>query len=382
MDLSGRAGDTRPTVVFVGAFGGGSGRGVYGGQIAACRGILESRAARGIRWLTVDSTMTSIPPPPLWRRAGSAFRRMVRVWGLLGRERVDGMLVFTADGWSFLEKGWLAVLGRMAGVQVVLAPRSGMLIDDLESGPVWRRALWRLLFRAPHLIVCQSESWADFFSKQLGRDPEELPVIRNGVVLPEKAEKHRAMPADGNLRLLYLGWLESFKGPQVLAGAFLRLWQRHPGLHLHICGSGSAEGVLRELLVEPLACGRVSMSGWVEGRTKEAAWTGAGCFVLPSLREGSPNALLEAMAHGVPVIATAVGAVPEILSGGRFGLLVPPGDAGALAEAIEKFLLEPEEAGQRALRALEHLREHHDAERIAGQWTGLFRRERAPAQAG
>jgi glycosyltransferase involved in cell wall biosynthesis len=364
--------DFRPNVVFVGAFGGVVGSKVVGGQIAACRGILESQAARSVRWMTVDSTMLSIPPPSLWRRAIGAARRVLLVLKLLWCERVDGLLVFSADDWSFLEKGCMAVAGRLRGVRVVLAPRSGMLIDDLDCGPAWRRTLWRLLFRAPHVIVCQSQSWADFFANRLERSADELPVIRNGIGVLGGETRLPVRAKGAKCRLLYLGWFESFKGPQVLAEAFLAIWQDHPELHLCICGSGTLEPEMRRLLAEPLAQGRAELPGWVTAEEKRVQIAAASCLVLPSLREGSPNALLEAMERGLPVIASGVGAVPEMLGNGGFGLVVPPSDPTALAVAIREVLALPEEAAVRARLAREHVRENHDMEKNAARWTELF----------
>lgn len=322
--------------------------------------------------MTVDSTMVSIPPPPLWRRAIGAARRFLLVLKLLWWERVDGLLVFSADDWSFLEKGCMAVAGRLRGVRVVLAPRSGMLIDDLDHGSSWRRALWRLLFRAPHIIVCQSQSWADFFATRLSRSADELPVIRNGIRLVAVETGLPARVRGADCQLLYLGWLESFKGPQVLAEAFLALWQDYPELSLCICGAGTLEPEMRRVLSEPLAQGRAQLAGWVDTEKKRVQLAAANCLVLPSLREGSPNALLEAMEWGLPVIASGVGAVPEMLGNGRFGIVVPPADASALAVAIREVLAHPEQAAVRARLAREHVRENHDLEKNAARWTELF----------
>lgn len=358
-------------MVFIGAFGG-SRPAVYGGQIAACRALLASRAAARVRWVLVDSTMASVPAPPLWRRGVAAARRLVRVAWLLGSSRVDGMLIFTADGASFLEKGLMAAMGRVAGPRVVLAPRSGILADDLDNGSRVRRALWRLLFRFPHVIVCQSASWADFFAVRLGRNRAQLPVIRNGVELVPIDRRTCRTDAAAPFRLLYLGWLESYKGPLVLADAFLALWRDHPQLSLDFCGTGSQERPLRAALAEPIAAGRVRLVGWVDGPAKRVQLDSADCLVLPSLREGAPNAVLEAMASGVPVVASDVGAVGEMLGGGHFGLVVPAGDALALAAAIRSVLLDPLAAAHRAQEGWQHLHEKHDVETTGEQWVGLF----------
>ena len=365
----------RPVVVFIGAFGGLTGvappPGVHGGQLAACRGILESVAAQEVEWLLVDSTMASIPPPPLAIRARAAALRVARVLWLIATRQVDGLLIFTADGASFLEKGVTGMIGRVLGKYVVLAPRSGMLIDDLESGSWAKRQVWRALFRAPQILVCQSWSWAEYFSRKIGRDVRTMKIIRNGVRLLERSSGCRP-PSAAKVTFLFMGWLEPFKGPQVLAAAFRLVAQRHPTARLRICGQGTMDRELRESLRAELDAGRVEFMGWVAGDDREASWQQADCLVLPSLREGAPNALLEAMERRLPVIGAAAGAIPDMLQNGELGAVVPPNDIPALASAMAEFVRRPERAAERARRARLYLEENHDLERTAEKWVALF----------
>lgn len=282
------------------------------------------------------------------------------------------MLIFTSSGMSLVEKTLIAAMGRLFGVRVALAPRSGLLIDSLDSGSLWRRRLWRALLRTPNMIVCQSNYWALFFAERLGRDSSELPVIRNGINTGATVNS-KLRKSTEPCRLLYLGWLESYKGPELLARAFLKLWREHPLLHLCICGSGSLDHELRRLLLEPTSEGRVRFAGWVDGEEKASLLANSHCLVLPSLREGSPNALLEAISSGMPVIGTAVGAVPEILQDGELGLLIDPNNIDALIEAIENIVREPEAAIEKARRARDFVAANHNMETIAEQWVGLFR---------
>ena len=102
--------------------------------------------------------------------------------------------------------------------------------------------------------------------------------------------------------------------------------------------------------------GRTEFLGWLRGRPLDLEYARASLFVLPSRTEGLPLALLEAMWHGVPCIATTVGAVPEVLANGA-GALVPPEDVDSLADTIRALLEDPERAaalgaeGARRVRA-------------------------------
>ena len=368
----------RPVVIFVGAFGGTGISEVVGGQLAACRALLESRAAREVEWRLIDSTMLSIPPPSFAIRVKAAVKRVVRVLWLVSREQISCILLFTADGMSFLEKGTIGALGRLLGKHVVLAPRSGMLIDDLVTGPWVRRLLWRVLFCAPNVVVCQSDSWARFFAVRLRTGGQRLEVIRNGIRIVERQRVQRTLSKHGAVTFLYLGWLERFKGPDILAAAFLKIHRSYPEVRLRICGRGTLDRELREHLREASECGQVEFAGWVEGGTKEDALNQSDCLVLPSLREGAPNVVLEALERGLPVICTRVGAVPEMLQLGRLGTLVTPGSIEEMATALENFIHNPCAAIRVACEARSYVKEVHDLEKTGEQWVSLVRSRRSP----
>jgi glycosyltransferase involved in cell wall biosynthesis len=167
-------------------------------------------------------------------------------------------------------------------------------------------------------------------------------LVPNGIdVDAVRAEAGRARAAlraewglaDGDLAVLTLGRLSPEKGQRVLLEAFARLKPEEAArARLFVVGDGAERAALETLAQSTGADGRVTFLGW---RTDPHRCLGAAdLFVLPSLREGLPLALLEAMAVGLPIVATAVGGVPEALDHGEAGLLVPPSDPTALAEAL------------------------------------------------
>ena len=101
-------------------------------------------------------------------------------------------------------------------------------------------------------------------------------------------------------------------------------------------------------------------------------------FVLASVAEGMPRVILEAMAAGVPCVATAVGGIPEVLADGRLGFLVPPRDAGTLAEAMVKAATLPEHDRQDLIeRARRHVQEHYSHDVVRSKLAKLYEREYA-----
>ncbi|HNW60206.1 MAG TPA: glycosyltransferase family 4 protein [bacterium] len=170
-----------------------------------------------------------------------------------------------------------------------------------------------------------------------------IPVIANGVALPPPLPQdwQRSMPhqlgcSPAALILGCVARLAPEKGHLHLLQAFAGLTRRLPRpLELLLIGDGPERPSLQQRCRELGIAGQVHFLG--HRAEVPSLLPELDLFILPSLGEGVPLALLEAMAAGLPAIATAVGGVPEVLDSGRAGLLVPPGDSAALAAAIESL---------------------------------------------
>jgi glycosyltransferase involved in cell wall biosynthesis len=146
-----------------------------------------------------------------------------------------------------------------------------------------------------------------------------------------------------------VGWLTDVKGHTYLIEAVAKLKQDFPALHLVIIGSGDRHDAL---LQQAESAGLRDAVHFLGHRDDiESCLAGMDLFVLPSLNEGMGRALIEAMAAGLPVIASHVGGIPAVIRHERTGLLVPPGDANALAVALRRLLDRPEWAAQLGVAA-------------------------------
>jgi glycosyltransferase involved in cell wall biosynthesis len=192
--------------------------------------------------------------------------------------------------------------------------------------------------------------WADRFAIiPSGIDIDRFKqVLKAGKVMPEWFD----CPPDA-IVIGSVGWLTDIKGHRFLVDAVARLKQEHPHLHLVILGSG---GQYDALLHQARNAG-ISQSVHLVGHREdvERALAGMDGFVLPSLNEGMGRALIEAMAAGLPVIASRVGGIPALIKHEKNGLLVPAGDSLALAVAVRRILSDPPWArtlGQNAMQSI------------------------------
>ncbi len=241
-----------------------------------------------------------------------------------------------------------------------------------ENYPDWTRGRNRLqlfchirdealaLRHARHLFSF-TENTRRYVIRRFGIPEERVTAI--GVGCPHRASAPREHLDP--LKLLYVGHEFERKGGQYLYEAFTRLRQEHPGLSLTVVGGDADDppaGVIR--------LGKVSDPAQMNRLYQEA-----GAFILPSLCDPSPLVIVEAMHHGLPVVATRVDGIPEMVLDGKTGLLVPPRDSTALAAAIDSLIHRAEGerlAMGRAGKA--HAKEHFDWERTGEKaWEVLQR---------
>lgn len=216
-------------------------------------------------------------------------------------------------------------------------------------------------YQEARVHIAVSEANRRVLVHDYGLPAERLVVIPNNVDIdvfaPPTADRRRAARAALNLgderALLTLARLHEQKGLDILLDAAAQVpagdWT------LLIAGVGPLEDDLKRQAAELGLGDRVRWLGWCDDSV--AALAAADLFVLPSRYEGQPIALLEAMAAGVPVLATAVAGTPEALDDGRLGTLAPPEDPAALAHALRRFLageLPDRTAAARAQVALNH----------------------------
>lgn len=199
-------------------------------------------------------------------------------------------------------------------------------------------------------VICLSDSWKRFFL--LHFRPRYLMVLPNTV--EQVATRRHREPV--KVIFLFMGKIGERKGIyDLLKAAAMLLPQYDKQFEIWIGGDGSTQ-VLHVLAESMGLTETVFYKGWVTGHAKEELFGKATVFVLPSYHEGLPVSILEAMSHSLPVIATDVGGIPELVANGESGLLVKAGDKAALSAAMQQFILDRELAKQMGTVAADIIR--------------------------
>lgn len=292
-------------------------------------------------WMTQRARAAELP---VWLEPQKQGLDLGWIWRFarrLRRERID--VLHTHEFAMNVFGGLASRLARVASLSTIHGKH---WIADRQR----RAAAYRILRRLGVPIVCVSEDLATFLVEGLGVLREQLVLVHNGIVLPapgaapEQSAARRALdiPPDGAL-LVAVGNLYPVKDHATLIRALPKL----PGVRVAIAGRGEEEENLRRLSVELDVSDRVHLLGLRDDVDRVLA--SADLFVQPSLSEGLPLAILEAMAFGLPVLASRVGGMAEAVADGETGLLVEPGDAEGLAEGARRLLADPQ--GMKAMGA-------------------------------
>jgi glycosyltransferase involved in cell wall biosynthesis len=218
------------------------------------------------------------------------------------------------------------------------------------------------LCRRADAVIVPSRAIAERLIADLRFPRGKIVVIPNGVSIP-------AHPRTGGERVGTVTTLEPVKALDVFLRAAARLARERAGLGFAIYGNGSERERLLDLGHELSLADRLEMPGAVE---REVAFGELAVFVLSSYMENCPMALLEAMAAGVPAVATSVGGVPEIAHG--VVRLVAPGDEDGLAAAVSSLLDDPDAARSQAEAARERVAEIYSSAANADATLGLYER--------
>jgi len=320
-------------------------------------------------------------------------RKLTLPGARLGHRNGDAMLWSIArplrrihERWPFdvvhahmlVPDGWAAAqVGESLRVPVVATAHRADVLDVPARGPRSRAQVADAVARIDQ--VCAVSAAIGDAAAALAAPRRPVAVVPNGadtrVFAPRGAAEARArlgLPADGPI-VSYVGKLVPRKGVDTLVEAMGVLARRPEGAPLLVAaGIGEMRPDLERRAAELGVAGRVRFVGKV-AHDDVGWWMAAGdLFVLPSLSEGLPTVVCEAMNCGRAVVATAVDGTPEIVRDGRTGLLVPPGDAPALADALARVLHEPGLARAMGAEALRIGRAEYTWEANARTMTGIY----------
>jgi glycosyltransferase involved in cell wall biosynthesis len=241
-----------------------------------------------------------------------------------------------AERGSVYRKATLLFAAKLVGARVLLHLHAAQIVALHDTMPWVGRRLLRAMFRSSDRVVVLGEVWRRWVIDTFAVAPHAVTVLRNGV--PATMVAHVPRPPGHPFRLLFLGNLLQRKGIADLLHALAT--PDGSSVALTVAGGGPVE-TYRHMAETLGIADRVQFTGWVDQATARTLLAASDALVLPAYDEGLPLVILEAMATGVPVICTPVGAIPEVFEDRRTALFVPPGDRGALASTIALLCDDP-----------------------------------------
>lgn len=284
---------------------------------------------------------------------------------LLTDRRISIVHIHGAANASFHRCRVLIRLAKWFGKKVILHEHAADFKEFFENSTD-KTQIAATLRSIDHLIVL-SESWKLYF-ESIGVPAEKIIVLNNPVEAPDNPTPHAAHTP---LRLLYLGEISNRKGAFDLLQAIAdnRNYFSHK-LELRM-GGNIVDGDIRAFIRENNMQDFVSYLGWVAGSAKESLLRWADLYILPSYNEGLPVAILEAMSHGIPVISTPVGGIPEIVHNGSNGTIVQPGNTDEITTALKYYIENPDVVAQQGRQSISDVQPYFPAE-VFGKLRNIY----------
>ena len=324
----------------------------------------------GQRILRTDVEIYALNKP-----AGKALGTYVQLWRLLRRIRPD--IVHTRN-LATLEG---QVPAFFAGIKGRVHGEHGWDMANLSGGNQRHRWLRKLIRPFVQQYIALSRDLQAYLERSIGVDSSRLTQIYNGVddsrfSPDDSADNDLPWPKGGVFVFGTVGRLQAVKDQLTLVRAFAHLRLNHEAeaakARLVIVGDGPQFAPLQQAIQQAGLGDKV----WLTGSRDDIPhlMRSMNVFVLPSLSEGISNTILEAMACGLPVIATQVGGNPELITVGETGSLVPAADYQQLAQEMAKYLLDPEMAGRCGKHARADVERRFGLNRMMEQYVGVYRR--------
>lgn len=317
------------------------------------------------RWQTEHLVTHRDGPAPV--KIGTFALALARYLRMLVLRRPALVHLHMSSYGSFVRKALLLWLAVARGVPVLVHVHGSEFttFHDRLPGPL--QAIVRATLERSAVVVALGEAWAQRL--RVIAPAARVVTIPNAVPVPAAAQRER-----GPVRVVFLGEIGERKGAFTLLEAWAKATAAAPSGTAQLIMAGD-RGVqrARRLIDELGISGSANVSSWLDPAEVAELLAGAEVFVLPSRSEGQPIALLEAMAHGVCVVTTGVGGIPEIVEDGRSGLLVAVDDVAGLAAALQRVLGDEQLRRRMGDAARQRVLDRFSIDTVAGRFDHLYR---------
>jgi len=291
------------------------------------------------------------------------YRRLLDIVSTLVRRRgsADVIVLQVYGERSFVVEDIASWLGRRFGKRIVMFLHGGTLPTFMPRFPNWTR---RVLGRADALVAPST-----FLARAVAAQGFSAQVIPNVIDLSAYPYRHRETVSP---RLLWMRHFYSYYNPEMAVRVLAKLRTTMPGATLVMAGKDRGnEADVRRLAHELGLDGAISFPGFLDTQSKMREGNAADVFLNTNSIDNMPVSVIEACAMGLPVVATNVGGIPDLLTDGETALLVRDGDVDAMVRAINRLLTEPGLAAMLSVNG-RRLAERSSWEQVRPSWERLL----------
>jgi len=259
---------------------------------------------------------------------------------LLTHPQLKLVHIHTASKGSFARKALVILLARLFGKKVIIHMHGAGFAVFYQKMPLPFKWFTRFILRCSDVLIALSTQWKqDLY--QICQHPD-IRVLYNPTVLqtPVFQDSSLEKPIGSQRRnedlvhFLFMGRLGQRKGVYDIIKSAKCL--KSDNIKIHLYGDGELEEVRQQVKAAGVA-DKVAVHGWIDGSRKDETFREANVLLLPSYHEGLPISVLEALAYGLPVLATDVGGIAEAVENGVNGYLISPGDCDVLANRMDQL---------------------------------------------
>jgi sugar transferase (PEP-CTERM/EpsH1 system associated) len=320
-------------------------------------------------------TANNVEVYDLDKRDGKDFGAYRRGWKLLRSIKPDVVHTRNLPTIDFL------LLAYLSGVRSLIHSEHGLDLVESDNNALRYKLLRRSLALLPVRYVAVSRDLQEWLCSEIGIRRRQVSTIYNGVdsslFNSKDGRRNLSNSEHRQKRAFVIGHVGRFapiKNQLLLVRAFCLLLERHPHLRECVRLSMIGDGPLKKECEQLLADASASDIAWLPGFVSDMpdVYQTFDLFVLPSIREGISNTLLEAMACGLPVVATDVGGTPEIVLDGHTGTLVESENVEAVADAIMNYVSDSALVRKNGRNARLHIESNFSLTRMTEQYDELY----------
>jgi glycosyltransferase involved in cell wall biosynthesis len=297
------------------------------------------------------------------------FASYVKFIKMIATHKIWLIHIHSSSNRSFYRKLFYIIIARRLGKKVILQIHPERFHHFYRSAHNYIRGYIKRIFKEVDAIIVLSSSIKRSFSEI---SPQSNIIVLSNPVCSSLFKCKKAEDKKEKI-ILYMGWLVPEKGVYDIVEVIPEILERYPSARFVFCGKKENNGFRPAFKNSPFK-DKVLIRDWVVGEAKVDLFCRSYMLVLPSYSEGFPNVILEAMSSSLPIVATSVGAIPEVIKEGINGLLIPPGDREALKEKIIWLLENPESCKQMGAANKELVSRKFDIEIVGKDLVNIYLR--------